>query len=379
MYLALKHFHITCVVLSGAGFALRGAWALAGSPLARARLTRVLPHVVDSCLLLSAIALAWMAGQYPFVHGWLTAKIVGLLAYIGAWVLVPEEGTNDEPLGLDQRSRTLALAGVGSLFWLVHGRPPLLDRIEAHARELEALMLDHGADGPSFETIVAAGANSAVPHHRPTDAVLEAGDFVMIDFGALVGGYHSDMTRTFVLGSAAAWQRELYQLVAAAQLAGREALAVGATLSDVDAAAREVIAAAGHAARTRGTRWTLPVCFDPDCAPDLDDVAAARGLTREAVIALRDRGIDPVGEAEVFLAYGKVSEAVRVLKATVREEPDNLPAKITLLRAYSHSGDSKAYSLLARDVESRLQGQPVWKTIQQHGRELDPTNPLFNR
>ena len=68
-----------------------------------------------------------------------------------------------------------------------------------------------------------------------------------IDFGALVGGYHSDMTRTFVLGSAAAWQRELYQLVAAAQLAGREALAVGATLSDVDAAAREVIAAAGHA------------------------------------------------------------------------------------------------------------------------------------
>ncbi|WP_235445726.1 type IV pilus assembly protein FimV [Gulbenkiania mobilis] len=93
----------------------------------------------------------------------------------------------------------------------------------------------------------------------------------------------------------------------------------------------------------------------------------------------RDRGIDPVGEAEVFLAYGKVSEAVRVLKVTVREEPDNLPAKITLLRAYSHSGDSKAYSLLARDVESRLQGQPVWKTIQQHGRELDPTNPLFNR
>ena len=124
-------------------------------------------------------------------------------------------------------------------------RPGRTER--AVGRELEALMLDHGADGPSFETIVAAGANSAVPHHRPTDAVLEAGDFVKIDFGALVGGYHSDMTRTFVLGSAAAWQRELYQLVAAAQQAGREALAVGATLSDVDAAAREVIAAAGHA------------------------------------------------------------------------------------------------------------------------------------
>ncbi|PRC49359.1 peptidase M24 family protein, partial [Mycobacterium sp. ITM-2017-0098] len=71
--------------------------------------------------------------------------------------------------------------------------------------ELEALMLAHGADGASFETIVATGANSAIPHHRPTDAVLAAGDFVKIDFGALVAGYHSDMTRTFVLAPIADW------------------------------------------------------------------------------------------------------------------------------------------------------------------------------
>jgi Xaa-Pro aminopeptidase len=78
------------------------------------------------------------------------------------------------------------------------------------ARDLESRMLDHGAAGPSFETIVAAGAHSAVPHHRPTDAVLHAGDLVKLDFGALVDGYHSDMTRTFVLGAPADWQRELY-------------------------------------------------------------------------------------------------------------------------------------------------------------------------
>lgn len=113
-------------------------------------------------------------------------------------------------------------------------------------RELEALMLDHGADAASFETIVAAGANSAIPHHRPTDAVLADGDFVKIDFGALVAGYHSDMTRTFVLGRAADWQREIYQLVATAQQAGREALQPGAALRDVDAAARQVICDAGH-------------------------------------------------------------------------------------------------------------------------------------
>jgi Xaa-Pro aminopeptidase len=113
-------------------------------------------------------------------------------------------------------------------------------------RELEALMLDHGADGVSFETIVATGPNSAIPHHRPTDAVLAAGDFVKIDFGALVGGYHSDMTRTFVLGKAADWQREIYQLVSAAQQTGRDALRAGASLADVDCAARAVIVDAGH-------------------------------------------------------------------------------------------------------------------------------------
>jgi Xaa-Pro aminopeptidase len=113
-------------------------------------------------------------------------------------------------------------------------------------RELESLMLDHGADGVSFETIVAAGANSAIPHHRPTDAVLSAGDFVKIDFGALVCGYHSDMTRTFVLAPAAQWQRDLYELVARAQQAGREALAPGVALRDVDTASRQVIADGGY-------------------------------------------------------------------------------------------------------------------------------------
>lgn len=115
------------------------------------------------------------------------------------------------------------------------------------ARQLEAAMVDHGADGRAFETIVAAGPNSAIPHHRPTEAVVASGDFVKIDFGALVGGYHSDMTRTFVLGSPAGWQQEIYDLVALAQRAGCRALKAGAALSDIDAAARQVIADAGYA------------------------------------------------------------------------------------------------------------------------------------
>lgn len=114
------------------------------------------------------------------------------------------------------------------------------------ARELEWLMFEHGADGISFETIVAAGPNSAVPHHRPTGAVLASGDFVKLDFGAQIGGYHSDMTRTYVLERAADWQRDVYDLVARAQAAGRAALTPGAAVGSVDAAARSVIEDAGH-------------------------------------------------------------------------------------------------------------------------------------
>jgi Xaa-Pro dipeptidase len=114
------------------------------------------------------------------------------------------------------------------------------------ARELEALMLEEGGDGPSFETIVASGPNSAVPHHRPTERVIERGEFVKFDFGSLYRGYHSDMTRTVALTPVADWQREVYALVAESQRAGREALAVGAVCGDVDKVSRDVIDAAGY-------------------------------------------------------------------------------------------------------------------------------------
>ncbi|TDR80774.1 type IV pilus assembly protein FimV [Paludibacterium purpuratum] len=92
----------------------------------------------------------------------------------------------------------------------------------------------------------------------------------------------------------------------------------------------------------------------------------------------RHRGIDPVGEAEVFLAYGRTKDAVRVLRDALRDEPDNLAAKVTLLRAYSTDGNVRAYSSLAHDVQESLRGQAVWSTIQRNGRDMDPGNPLFN-
>jgi Xaa-Pro aminopeptidase len=112
--------------------------------------------------------------------------------------------------------------------------------------DLDQRMRELGASDPSFETIAAAGANSAIPHHRPTDAVLAAGDLVKLDFGAAVDGYHSDMTRTVVLTAPADWQREIYLLVERAQAAGRAACVPGATGDEIDAAARDVITDAGY-------------------------------------------------------------------------------------------------------------------------------------
>ena len=112
--------------------------------------------------------------------------------------------------------------------------------------DVDQRMRELGASDPSFETIVAAGPNSAIPHHRPSGAVLATGDFVKLDFGATVDGYHSDMTRTFVLGSPVDWQREIYQLVQQSQAAGRAACVVGATGAAIDAASRDLITDAGY-------------------------------------------------------------------------------------------------------------------------------------
>lgn len=91
-YLLLKHLHITCVVLSGFGFLLRGALMLADSPLRQRRVLRIAPHLIDTVLLVSAIGLTLSIGQYPFVNAWLTAKLFGLLAYIGLGTMALKRG-----------------------------------------------------------------------------------------------------------------------------------------------------------------------------------------------------------------------------------------------------------------------------------------------
>lgn len=81
-YIILKHLHMTFVALSATGFVLRGRWMLRGSPLLQHKLTKILPHIIDTGLLASGIALAVTIGASPMAQPWLMAKLIGLVAYI---------------------------------------------------------------------------------------------------------------------------------------------------------------------------------------------------------------------------------------------------------------------------------------------------------
>ncbi len=113
------------------------------------------------------------------------------------------------------------------------------------ARALDSAIRTGGADDLGFDTIIASGPNGAVPHHSPGDRVIRSGDLVIVDVGAMIDGYRSDMTRTFCVGPMSADQRRHYDTVIRAQQAGVEAMNDGVGTAMVDAAARAVIETAG--------------------------------------------------------------------------------------------------------------------------------------
>jgi len=113
------------------------------------------------------------------------------------------------------------------------------------AAELEYAMRKHGASGLAFDTIAVSGSASSLPHGVPRNVKLERG-FLTMDFGATVDGYHSDMTRTIVIGRADADMKKLYNTVLEAQCAALEAIRAGARNADMDKIARDIIYGAGY-------------------------------------------------------------------------------------------------------------------------------------
>jgi D-alanyl-D-alanine dipeptidase len=116
------------------------------------------------------------------------------------------------------------------------------------AADVREALLAHGHDTVEF-TLVASGPNGANPHYEDDSRTIEEGDLVVLDFGGRVDGYYSDITRTVAVGDPSAEQREVYDVVRAAQQAGVEAVAPGVACEDVDRAARAVIEAAGYGER----------------------------------------------------------------------------------------------------------------------------------
>jgi Xaa-Pro aminopeptidase len=130
-----------------------------------------------------------------------------------------------------------------------------------------------GADGLSFDPIIVSGPNTSMPHGVPGDRVLQTGDFVTMDFGCLLDGYCSDMTRTVALGSVTDEMRHVYDTVLAAQLAGIAASRAGVPGKEIDGAARKVIADAGYGAyfgHGYGHSLGLEIHEAPNCNPSGD-------------------------------------------------------------------------------------------------------------
>jgi len=130
----------------------------------------------------------------------------------------------------------------------------IVDRLKGRtereiALDLEFFMRKEGAERLAFPTIIASGPNGALPHASPSDRVVSDGDLVTLDFGCVVDGYCSDMTRTVAIGRADEKQREVYFLVLSAQKAGADGVRAGRTGKEVDAAARRIIEEAGYGER----------------------------------------------------------------------------------------------------------------------------------
>lgn len=123
-------------------------------------------------------------------------------------------------------------------------RPGLTEREAAF--EIELFLRKNGAERLSFDTICVSGVRTSLPHGGPTDKILEKGEFVTLDFGCVVDGYCSDMTRTVALGPVTREQREVYELVLKAQKAGCDAVRAGISCREADQVVRDIISDGGY-------------------------------------------------------------------------------------------------------------------------------------
>jgi Xaa-Pro aminopeptidase len=220
---------------------------------------------------LEAEHVSWAAQRRYDTEWFAEAEVVATLGLVEDLRLTKD----DAELARMEAAAAVADAALAAL------RPTLLDGpTEAEfGLELDTTMRRFGASGPSFETIVASGPNGAMPHARPSARRITEGDLVVLDFGAVVDGYCSDMTRTLMVGEPTATQARMLEVVARAQAAGVAAVGPGVAARDVDTACRAVIAEAG---------WADAISHGTGHGVGLDIHEAPRvGATSDATLAPR--------------------------------------------------------------------------------------------
>ena len=162
------------------------------------------------------------------------------------------------------------------------------------AFELEFFMRKHGAAGLSFETISASGKRGAMPHGVASDKVIENGDLLTLDFGCVLDGYCSDVTRTVAIGNVSDWQKEIYDVVLKAQKSALAELAAGKKCSEADAVARDIIKSAGYGANfghSLGHSVGIEIHESPNLSPkSTDTVENGNVLTVEPGIYIDGMG-----------------------------------------------------------------------------------------
>ena len=205
--------------------------------------TDVLPEMLG---MLGTRRLAFEADVVTFA----SAKEWAEVAPGTEWVPVKEWGINlraeKDLQELATLRRAVDLADEALAAALAQARPGMSERDLAWI--IESYMRTHGAEGVAFSTIVACGPNGALPHAQPTDSPLVAGEPIVIDMGARLGGYCSDITRTVCLGDPNDGEKfwKVYNTVLQAQFAATSALRPGPTGEEIDGVARSIIADAGY-------------------------------------------------------------------------------------------------------------------------------------
>ena len=192
------------------------------------------------------------AGRVAFESAGVTHRTYTLLAQTGIGLIPTTEEVERLRRTKDPEERAAlqaAQAMADQAFGRITGKLSEGVAEREVALELDITMRGLGSEGVSFDTIVAFGENAAEPHHRPTGRLLSRGDMVKVDFGCVVNGYHSDMTRTVAFGEPDGRLREIYGVVRRAQQAGVDAVQPGVPCKEVDAATRDPIKEAGYGDR----------------------------------------------------------------------------------------------------------------------------------